>query len=95
MYHPNHFHFGAIMKAIYKQIKFQIRWHKQSYKEYKVANKIKLPAKQKTNSSPSRDFNLVIRSENVLIRGEDKDLVKCLVYQNEIVSSLQSKGLNF
>jgi len=93
VYIPNHLHFGAIIKAIMKQINFQIRWHKISWKEYKVLNRIKLPPRVKQETPTTRDFRLVIRTSEFNLRGEDKAMSKCLIYQNEIVSALNEKGL--
>lgn len=38
---------------------------------------------------------MVFKVNEAHLRGEDKPLEKCLIYQNEIVSSLAEKGLNF
>ena len=93
IYIPNHLHFGAIIKAIMKQIRFQIRWHKIAYKEYKMQNRVILPPKPQTNKNEPREFRLVIRAETVNLRGEDKSITKCLIYHNEVVSALTEKGL--
>lgn len=93
IYVPHHVHFGALIKAIMKQIRFQIRWHKLSYKEYKVQNNINLPPKVRHEADEPRDFHLAIRASQFNLRGEDKPLEKCLIYQNEIVSALNEKGL--
>lgn len=93
IYIPNHLHFGAIIKAIIKQIRFQIRWHKIAYKEYKMQNRVILPPKPQTNKNEPREFRLVIRAETVNLRGEDKSITKCLIYHNEVVSALTEKGL--
>jgi len=93
IYCPNHLHYGAIIKALMKQIKFQIRWHKVAYKEYKVLNRIRLPPKAIAPKSEKKDFNMTFRIQNFSMMGEDKDVTKCLVYQNEIVSMLKEKGL--
>ena len=76
-----------------KQIRFQIRWHKIAYKEYKMQNRVVLPPKPISNKSDQRDFRLVIRTENLNLRGEDKDVSKWLIYHNEIISALNEKGL--
>ena len=93
IYIPNHLHFGAIIKALMKQIKFQIRWHKIAYKEYKLQNRVVLPPKPVSTKGEQRDFRLVIRAESLDLRGEDKDITKWLIYHNEIVSALSEKGL--
>lgn len=93
IYVPNHLHFGAIIKALMKQIKFQIRWHKISYKEYKVHNRIKLPPKQVGEKADPRDFNLILDIQDFGMDGEDKPVSKFLLYQNEIISALEEKGL--
>lgn len=92
-YLPNHLHFGALIKAMMKQIKFQIRWHKISYKEYKDLNRIKLPPRAAQEQTLPRDFRLVIKTSELSVRGEDQAMAKCLIYQNEIVSALNEKEL--
>ena len=93
IYIPNHLHFGAIIKAMMKQIRFQIRWHKIAYKEYKVQNRVVLPPRPISEKTDPREFKLVIRAETVKLRGEDKNITKWLIYHNEIVSALNEKGL--
>lgn len=66
IYVPNHLHFGALIRALIKQIRFQIRWHKLSYKQYKEQNRIKLPPKPGKESDPARDFQLFIRTDEFL-----------------------------
>ena len=52
IYVPNHLHLGALIRALIKQIRFQIRWHKISYQQYKEQNRIKLsPPKLRKNQT--------------------------------------------
>lgn len=93
IYVPNHVHYGALIKALVKQIKFQIRWFKLSYKDYKIQNRIKLPEKEPKEKIEPRDFNLRFNIDNFICLGEDKPFSKCLIYQNEIISALKAKDL--
>ncbi|CAI2377772.1 unnamed protein product [Moneuplotes crassus] len=94
MYVPNHVHYGALIKALIKQIKFQIRWHKLSYKDYKIRNRIKLPEKPPKEKTAPRDFSLSINiKETFRCIGEDKPVSKCLIYQNEIITALKERNL--
>jgi len=76
MYVPNHVHYGALIKALIKQIQFQIRWHKLSYKDYKIQNRIKLPQKPPKEKAEPRDFNMSFRINNFNMTGEDKPVSK-------------------
>jgi hypothetical protein len=94
MYCPNHLHYGAIILALIKQIKFQIRWHKASYKEYKVMNRVCLPPKPRSKHADKRSFNMSFDISSFTMKGEDKAFSKVLIYQEEIVSAMKLKGLN-